>query len=303
MTERVIIVGAMRAGELVDPSEIRQMIGRCGRKSPGVADVIVEYSVSSDLINSFDGEEFIVSSVLSDTISDLAFNLMPEISSGRVSSVSQCREWFGRSLYAKSSSYREETVVDSVKFLEAQGSILICGDAISILPCGVISSSYYLYPENVRSMRDNLVYVYDNDLLNEEFSPSFVLGSVDRCVDAKSMLKASDRLDEFSNNIPQSLQSRSLQNMFLWSSLMGGIPAGPVRFMAAGLRREYPRISQALREISMLHCEKDLSGFLDEMDLRISKNISKDLVSYIQSGHTKGESLRKWSDDNGFLDD
>ena len=299
MTDRVVIVGDMRAGELVDPSEIRQMIGRCGRRSPGVADLIIE----SSMANSFGDEEFIVSSVLADSISDLSFNLLPEIASGRISSVSHCREWIGRSFYRMSKSYREDVVMDAIRFLEANDSISVCGDCLSMLPCGTISSAFYLYPENVRSMRENLVYVYDNDLLNEDLAPAFVLGNIDRCVGEKSLSKAIDRIDEFSNNIPQTLQSRSLSNMFLWSSLMGGIPAGPAKFLATSLRRDFPRIQSALRELSMQHCDKDLSGFLDEINIRVSKNVSKTLVPYLATCHSKGESIRKWSEDNGFFDD
>ena len=103
MADVVIVVGTKRGKESVPVLEIKQMVGRAGRKHGGeaaLANVIVEEDRIEDIRAGLEkGQNMDVRSSFGET-DGLLFHLMPEIVSGKVEDVITAIRWFKRSLAA-----------------------------------------------------------------------------------------------------------------------------------------------------------------------------------------------------------
>jgi hypothetical protein len=293
MTEHVVIVGASRAGEMVDQTEIRQMIGRCGRRSDGIVDIIVESEYRHALEYSLKAG-FTVRSSFMDSVSDIAFHLLPEMVSGRIRDEDDASKWFSRSL-SHSVSSDAGMLSMAIEFLREHKAI----SGMSPTTIGRVSAFYYLYPENVEAMRSNLNCIVENHLTEYDVAPAWLLGNVPRDFKVTVTSKLQPRMDCFLESVPMELTSSLPERVFVWHSIMGGIPAGPCRHQALSCRNNYPRISAALKSLAATE-EIVCHEFLEEMDVRVNKNVRHDVVKYLSSGNgTKGDAMRQWYEETG----
>lgn len=301
--EHVVIVGCSRGDEPVESHEIRQMVGRCGRSSNGVADIIADpfdvKRISDEII---DGE-FIVKSAFRESCSDMAFHILPFLfRNSSACGEEDVRRWIEMTFLhfsGKTDSQKvSETIID---FLIESKAVVRIGDRLHLSNIGDISKSIYLKPEYLNSIKNNIEYVESNGLIENEYSPAFILSNIPETCYGKIRYgkKMEARMDEFVNLVPFELNSSNMFLMFLWSSIMGGIPSGNCKHMAIQLKANFPRIMVAMSRI-----RPDLSSFYGRMSLRVEKNIQDNLVKYIQSGcSSKKDAFEQWSSENDVIFD
>ena len=101
MADRVIVVGAKRARQQVPASEMKQMIGRAGRRHDGGvcrATIVVEEDIADVVEAEMGSEESMTVASSLFTASMLAFHLLPEICNGSVENRGDMEVWYSRSL-------------------------------------------------------------------------------------------------------------------------------------------------------------------------------------------------------------
>jgi len=284
VADRVIVVGVRRGGSLIRASELQQMTGRAGRRHGGEATVelivdekdaaLVEDMLSEDAVD--------VQSTFSDP-DMVATALMPEIDRGTVTDAVSAKAWCARSMCA------EPAVEQAIELLCETEAVIAENGSLRSSAVGTCAARYYFHPADVAAWKNNFSCLFELGLEDDEAATAWALGNVpfDRIVGDVSRQK--ECVADCRHRIPIGLEtmSGSLLNVFSWWSLMGGPPAGSIRPACIERRKQFGRYKAALRGLNDAY-RWDSEDFLDEVELRVRKNIGPHLVPLCRfSGITK----------------
>lgn len=293
MADVVIVVGTKRGHEFVSPIEIKQMVGRAGRKHGGetaLAQVIVEDERAAEVQAELEqGANMEVHSSFGDR-DGLAFHLLPEIAAGRVADISSAQRWFTRSLAShQGSKVNFEKVFGK---MEEMGAVrLFPGHSVQATKVGKIAASLYFHPGDVQAWKDNFTRLFELGLENDNAAIAWALGTRTH---SKSHGDFGDHrfvIGEFKSALPigLELEEGTVTQVVLWWCAMGGPPAGRMRNQMLELRDDMGRIKRAL-----VRLDKEVAGwnrgrFFDDVELMVRKGITVSLVELCRlPGITKG---------------
>lgn len=294
MSDVVIVVGTKRGKDHVSPIEIKQMIGRAGRKhdnNTAVAYIIVEEDRSEEVKDELDsGKNMEVYSHFNECDS-LIFHLNTEIVMGNVHNVETAQNWFSKSL----SAAQGKKVVFQKVFdrMEEFGVIEqpLRGSMIASTKLGKIASELYFHPFDVKAWMDNFTKVFDLGVECDNAAMAWALGT--RPYD-KSVGDFGDYrfvIEECRSAIPMGLDMSKgmVTQVVLWWGSMGGPPMGKMRNAMLELRNDIGRIKKALVRIDKECANWNRISYFDDLEMMVKKGITYSLVDLCKiPGITKG---------------
>ena len=292
MADVVIVVGTKRGNEAVPAIEIKQMVGRAGRKHGGdacIAHVIVEDERAEDVRSSMEqGTNMEVMSPFGKT-DGLYFHLMPEIAAGRITDIVTAESWFSRSL----SSFQGVKVKFQKVFekMEAEGAITQVHGVVRPTKVGIIAADLYFHPGDVQAWHNNFTRLFEMGLENDNAAIAWALGTRTHAKSQGDFGNHRFVLGEYKSALPLGLdiESGTMTQTVLWWCSMGGASAGRLRNQMLELRDDIGRVKRALVRIDKEFAKWDRGVFFDEMEIMIRKGVSVDLVSLCKlPGITKG---------------
>lgn len=295
MADRVIVVGAKRARQAVPISEIKQMVGRGGRKHDGqvcLATVVVESELCEEVEQAMHDEgSFVVRSSMSDA-DTLAFHLLPEICNEKVADEATAIRWYERS-FAQFQDMKPD-IEKSFRVLLACDAVGWDGKILRATALGKIASRLYLHPADVWAWRDNFDTVFRQGLEDEDAALAWALGTVPQTRMAGDFGERHwFAVEQCRNEIPNTLLKAegTIVTVTLWRYLLGGPPVGKMRNAALALRGDCDRICQALKDLDRV-MNWDREEFFGELAWRCKRGIPHHLVELCKlPGITKGRAV------------
>lgn len=293
MADTVIVVGTKRGHDSVPPREIKQMIGRAGRKHGGhtaLAQVIVEDDRVTEVQTELEqGTNMEVHSSF-EGMDKLFFHMMPEIEAGRITDIASAERWFLRSLAAyQGRKMKFAKVFDK---MAKMGAITQTPpDGISPTRVGEIASALYFHPSDVQAWMDNFTKLFELGLENDNAAIAWALGTRTQ---GKSHGDFGDHrfvIDEFKSALPMGLELEqgTVTQVVLWWCLMGGPPTGKMRNAMLALREDMGRIKRALVRIDKEVTKWNRVEFFDDVEIMVKKGVLTVLVELCKlPGITKG---------------
>lgn len=292
MADRVIVVGAKRARQPVPVSEIKQMVGRGGRKHDGSvchATVIVEEELAEDVEQTMeDANSFVVESSMHEA-DVLAFHLLPEICNETVIDEDTANGWFERS-FANFQGMKP-SVGKAFEVLLACEAVKWDGPKLRATQSGKIASRLYLHPADVWAWRGNFDTIFEQGIEDEDAALAWALGTVPHTRMAGDF---GERhwwvVEQCRNEIPSTLLKAdgTIVTVTLWRYVLGGPPVGKMRNAALALRGDCERICQALKDLDGV-MRWDREEFFEELAWRCKRGIPHHLVNLCKlPGISKG---------------
>ena len=293
MADVVIVVGTKRGKESVPVLEIKQMVGRAGRKHGGetaLAHVIVEEDRVVEVQAGLEqGQNMTVLSSLGG-IEGLFFHLMPEIVSENVVDQESAVKWFQRSLAA--SQGKKVNFIKVFDKMEVIGAIkMVPGGTVRATRVGMIASDLYFHPEDVQSWKNNFTKLFELGLENDNAAIAWALGTRNQ---GKSQGDFGDHrylMSEYKSSLPMGIDAEpgTIIQTTLWWCMMGGPPAGKMRNQMLELREDMGRIKRALIRLDKEEAGWNRECFFEDLELMVRKGISLSLLDLCKlPGITKG---------------
>jgi hypothetical protein len=302
MADRIIVVGAKRARQIVPASEIAQMCGRGGRKHGGKAcraTVIVESELEDEIMEGMaDGGNFKVSSSLGDS-SMVAFHILPEISHQTVTDEKTAESWYRRSFGAAQGITPDfKEVFDLLRDVQA---VTLRDGKFEVTDVGRIAARLYFHPADVWAWKDNFDTIFKYQIEDNDIAVAWAMGTVP-CTRISGDFgdKYWPVVEETKNEIPPILEKSkgTIVTITLWRYILGGPSVGKMRNQALCLRDNGSRICQALIDLdSAMEWRKQT--FLKELAWRLKGGIPSYLAPLCcLPGITKGRA--RFLYDQGF---
>jgi replicative superfamily II helicase len=292
MADVVIVVGTKRGNEAVPAIEIKQMVGRAGRKHGGdacLAHVIVEDERAADIQSSLEqGTNMEVKSPFG-TTDGLYFHLMPEIAAGRITDVITAESWFSRSLAASQGvKVKFQKVFDK---MEKEGAITQVHGVLRPTKVGIIASDLYFHPGDVQSWKDNFTRLFELGLENDNAAIAWSLGTRTHTKCQGDFGSHRYVIEEFKSALPMGLdlEEGTVIQVVLWWCAMGGPPSGRLRNQMLELKDDIGRIKRALVRLDKEVTKWGRVEFFDDLEIMVRKGVTVDLVNLCKlPGITKG---------------
>jgi len=293
MSDVVIVVGTKRGKENVSTIELKQMVGRAGRKHGGetaMAHVLVEDDRVAEVQAGLDhGTNMEVHSTFG-AGDRLIFHLMPEIVSGRVVNAATAHKWYSRSL----ASYQGDNV-DFLRLFDKMSKMgaveLESSDEVRPTKIGKIASDLYFHPGDVQAWKDNFTKLFEMGLENDNAAIAWALGTRTHTKCYGDFGDSRFIIGECKSALPLGLEMEAgtVTQVVLWWCAMGGPPAGKMRNQMLTLREDIGRIKRALVRIDREEAGWNRGSFFDDVELMVSKGIGVNLIDLCKlPGITKG---------------
>jgi replicative superfamily II helicase len=282
MADRIVIAGTKRAGSRISAIELTQMAGRTGRSQygpPGIVDLVVEESEIGDIENRLsDDDGFQIRSALSDE-KRAGFHLIAEISSKRVTNISEAKKWYGRSFSSFSGDGLD--IVAVIRNLESVGAIGLSGYKIFCTNIGRIASSYYFSSEDIAGWKENFDMLFDGSLYRNDVAVAWALSNVPGDEATLYLGKYRCFLDEYLDQIASfglNHDKGSRVGGLIWWSILGGPSSSLFKVHVKAIRQDFGRIKNALLEINKV-AGWNQSEFLDDLEFQVQRGIPNHLIS------------------------
>lgn len=177
MARRVVVVGVHRGNDLVDPIDVIQETGRCGRKgmdSKGDAYILLPKDKFIELREKYKKSPPIISRIIPNCpegIDNLIFHVVSEIAEGNIKNEMDFIEWYSRSLAAyQGCKIEKEDASILFNLLEKIRAIKKDGSCYVATGLGKVSSVMYMSPYNVYEWYKNFSFLFKEreDLANND---------------------------------------------------------------------------------------------------------------------------------------
>jgi replicative superfamily II helicase len=294
VADTVIVVGVRRNRERVSASEIRQMIGRAGRRHDGGtsrAIVVVEEEDEADVRQEVsDVESIKVVSAMTDT-DIVAFHLLPEVCSGTFVDTKDAEEWYSRGFRAFQGGKVDVTKAFN-RLIELEA---IQGDSgYSPTQLGKIASRLYFHPGDIKAWRDNFSQVFDMGLECDDVAIAWALGNVPVTRMGGDFGNHWEAVELCRAALPLGIEVTKgcITTITLWRYVLGGPPVGKMRNAALTLRADAARICRALAEIDKKDTGWGMDDFFEELAWRLKRGIPENILTLCRlEGITKSRAL------------
>lgn len=258
---RVIVLGVHRGMDLVDPIDVKQMVGRSGRVGldpRGDAYVLLPHNDYGNM-----RERFSVIRPITSCLADehaLAFHLTAEIADGDVRTVSDAETWFRRSL-AHMQGIQCEDLESLLLSLTKSGILTLEDGEYTATMLGRVSSWLYFSPFDIADWCGNFRAVMRVDKTRSDALVAWALGTVK--TSWSQHLPRDAQLDHgrLAESVRDTLgEPRSVSpSAVAVGQLMRGFRKGPLVSVQRSVQRDIDRICQALKLID----KHVLKGFGD----------------------------------------
>lgn len=296
MADRVIIVGVSRGGESVPVSEIKQMLGRCGRKheeTHGTVEIIVEQSDEAEIMEAFESKDGLhVSSVMNhDNV--MAFHVLPEIVSGAIQTKADGERWLARGLLSFQGIKADFDRV--LEELLGYGAIEYVNGKCQATVLGEVSAQLYFHPGDVFAWQNNFAEIFNHGYEDRDGAIAWALGNVPFKRARGSFGKKWQVIDEYRNALPVGLHhddGTTIVSVLWWYLLGVGVSVGPMRNMALSLKEDFGRIHRAMVTLDKKSTKWDKIEFFEQLAFRIQKMIPQELIAMCSlPGISKGRAM------------
>lgn len=291
MADVVIVVGAKRGPETVPVAEIRQMVGRAGRKHGGAACqayVLVDGEDFVDVQEGMTGDaRFDVASAMA-SCDDVVFHLLPGICLGDVSDEVDAEAWYARSFgAAKGKSPDFKRVFEKLEAWEAVEST-----PLGWVPTKMsyVASEMYFHPADVKAWRDNFRALFEAGLERNDAAVAWALGSVPMMDASGDFGNHRFVMSLYKEALPSELTAESgmVAKGTLWWSALGGPSVGRMRNRMLEFRGDFGRLSRVLLRLDEIE-GWGMEKFFLELEKRMRKGIPENLSELFRiRGMTKG---------------
>jgi replicative superfamily II helicase len=281
MADRVIVVGARRGGSRVPAAEIRQMVGRAGRKHHEEecrADIILDDEDYDDVIVEMDNDESLsISSSMADP-ELVAFHLLPEIVNGHVKDMKTAEAWYSTTL--ASFQGKKCNLTKSLELLEEVEAIGESREGYVSSALGDIASSLYLNPADVCAWKLNFDDLFTSGMECDDVAVAWALGNVPVMRMTGDFGTHWDAVNICKNSIPPGFEAMtgSLTTIVLWWSITGGPSVGKMRPASLALRGDFGRVKNALLRLDAKVGHWDMSDFFEELGIRVRRGLPSKLI-------------------------
>ena len=289
MSDHVIICGVRRARELVGAAELKQMLGRQGRQQNGLAyrsDVILNHD-DFEVENTLSSKDSFEAKSTFNDVQNFCFHVLPEIANHRIVNRQGLQDFYDRSLAA----YQEKKIdIDKVlSYLEEREAITRSQDTFSPAMNGMIAYQLYMHCGDVRDLRDNFKRIAEGDL-ESDGAIAWSLGNLETLKIRGDYRDHREEISRFRDELPFEYDCKEgcLITSSLWWCMMGnGVAGKQMANNVRQLKKQWKRMRPALN-----YCQGLSPQFIETLDLRITRNISKELVSFFSDEKmTKGRAM------------
>ena len=294
MADVVIVVGATRGFEKVPVAEIRQMVGRAGRKHNGAvceAYVLVDEEDVPVIEQGMSGDaEFDVESAMT-SCDDLVFHILPEIRPGGVSDYSTAAAWYARSFGAFQN--KKPNIEKIFERLVEYDAIRMTDKGYVMTDVGRIAADLYFHPADVQAWRNNFGSIFGMGLECDDGAVAWALGNVPIMPAPGDFGKYRFVLTLCRDAIPAALsvEKGTITKIALWWGALGASPMGKMRNMMLSYREDFGRIRRALTELDKIENWR-MAGFFEDLEKRINKGIPSYLAELCDiPGINKGRAM------------
>lgn len=272
MIDKVLVLGLRRGGEIIQSSEISQMVGRCGRSytESGEATIIVPGEDEDEAWKILNSKPSPVSSKMG-VIEEAAFHFLPVVKNG--ASREDFHSWFSRSLASRQGSKLEWE--EAKEFLKLTGCVEENEGRINLTELGRLACDYYLRPDNAFSIDSRVSSLSSIDELDPvslswilAFDPTF-----------KNMSE-NQHFQEYSSScsgrgfyFDQEFQKVS---GFIWMCLLTSLRSREVSAEVKSFGKDLDRMMEFVRKVFSLHGQ-DASFSLEKMKISSEKKIPLEL--------------------------
>lgn len=291
MADRVIIVDAHRAGQKVPFHEIKQMMGRVSRsgdKDEGKVDLIVGMSkyegVEQDIAAN---KQYLIKSVLAQSVDEISFHAMAEISRGVIKTTADLQNWYERSLsFAQGNKVSFKKIIDHLSACESVITI-----KSNILPTllGHASARYYFTPLNIFEWKRNFEEIIGSGNHENTFAICWALantsGSGGSGFEPKEIIEC---IEEYKGQI-SSLRldyEGNIKDGIGWWYLLGGPPIKGLKAEALQNRKQWARIYRTLRIINRSR-KWEKQEYFSDIDVRVINRAPDYLLKLCIAGFNK----------------
>lgn len=281
MADVVIVVGAKRGAESVPVAELKQMVGRAGRKHGGAvceAFVLVDEENAVEVEEGMSGDaQFEVSSSMK-SCDDLLFHVVAEICSGLVSDVKSAEAWYSRSFGAfKGGNPSFEKVFEK---LEEIGAAEQTPSGWIPTEIARIAADLYFHPADVRAWRDNFREIFEMGLERDDAAVAWALGSVPMAEAPGDFGKHRFVMSLFKDALPAGLTAMPgmVARSTLWWSMLGGPSVGRMRNRIREMRSDFGRVARVIMKLNKTE-DWGMQGYLTELESRMKRGIPEILSS------------------------
>ena len=272
-------------------AEIRQMVGRAGRRHGGSsceAYVLVDEEDLDEVASGMAGDaKFEVSSSMM-SCDDLVFHVLAELCSGGVSDVAEAKAWYSRSFGARLAGRPSFEKV----FERLEG----CG-AAERTPLGwvptkeaYVAAELYFHPADVKAWGDGFAELFELGLEKDDAAVAWALGSAPETEAPGDFGRHRFVMSMFRDALPAGLVAEpgTVAKGTLWWSALGGPSVGRMRNRVLELRRDFGRVARALGRLDDIR-EWGMRRYFGRLEERVRKGVPEVLAELCRiPGVTKG---------------
>jgi len=246
MADRVIIAQVRRGGNRLSLVELRQYLGRSGRRhgTDGRVDIFLgeEDEGLEDEIRG--GTEPIVSSLV-----NYEMHLLPLIKFGIVKSVVDCEAWWAKTFAGVNKSAPNfEKIVEK---MNVDG--LISG--FNVTDLGMISVDYVFEPSDIIAWKNNFEKLFELKKEDNDAYLSYAFGNVKNYKYAANFRGHEEVFELYNTEIEElDVEDVPTMNCVLWWVMLGNHACGQdVGLVVRDMRRDIGRVMGAIKKLNSIY--------------------------------------------------
>lgn len=277
MADRVIISGVSRQGKIIDISELKQMEGRAGRKQ-GSEDCYCDYVLSDTDEEAFSSKYLSDDGLIVSSAQDeysLAFQVIPFIANGTVTSFKKLEEWYSRSLHSFQGHKIDLKVVEDI--LQTCDAVRIVKDRYYMSIIGEISHNFYFNPTTVFVLKENFEELFNCNGEHRDDYIAYALADIPYTGYRFGSQNFNMRLSEFNSF---SYEHGNTSAGLLWYLAMNEERITGTSGVIGQMKKDFGRLIQVLRILNDA-CDWNMGDFFTELEFRIAYRAPRDLVQLI----------------------
>lgn len=291
---RVVIAGIHRGLQEVETYNIIQMCGRAGRPrfdKMGDAYILLPESTFEQHKDRLRKKEKIESQLLKNDYGHykvLAFHLVNEINNKSIKTTEDIYNWYKKTLCSFQSKNLNTSILEkTIDSLVKRGVIYNFENQWKTTIVGKISSMYYYAPFDVADLKNNLKIVAQNNLFDNDYVLSFLLGNVDSYRSGIVSKAEKEEISLYTSRVEGHLKDSNLKvfktdPVFKYGScyynLLNGLNSQNMGSMLRSMQMDFPRTLEVLKQINIMDLKEDIKQDLEVLGLRIQNGVPKHLV-------------------------
>jgi len=306
--DSVILVGLHRGLQLIDPMDVKQMIGRAGRvgltNNPvGKAFILVPMKNEEEYIQFCENPTSVNSKFLD--INVLCFHVCSEVLLGTVFDKKSLIEWYERSLAFEQGQYMRETDADQILNTLTELKMLKLNESTQryeITNLGKVSAYMYYSPFDISDLYKNFTTIVMNDKPLNDLTFSWALTRIDTYSQLYTNKMLTDaikfyRSQLYSRHMLNSNESYAQIGIAVYSLLTKTFEDNPyLAPLKRTIKFDMERLLQAVKLIDSMYARWNIQDKIDIFGIRIKYEAPEEYVPLLvipQIGFSRADKLYK----------